>query len=35
MIGRTDPKASRRQRNYIYLIGSDKLSTDLHNLSKR
>lgn len=34
MIGRTDPKREDGDRNYIYLIGSDKLSTDLHNLSE-
>ena len=34
MIGRTDPKRNEGKRNYIYLIGSDKLSTDLHNLSE-
>ncbi|BAO76957.1 M28 family metallopeptidase [Winogradskyella sp. PG-2] len=34
MIGRTDPKRKEGDRNYIYLIGSDKLSTDLHNLSE-
>ncbi|WP_091426700.1 M28 family peptidase [Formosa sp. Hel1_31_208] len=33
MIGRTDPKREG-ERNYIYLIGSDKLSTELHNLSE-
>lgn len=33
MIGRIDPKRTG-DRNYIYLIGSDKLSTDLHNLSE-
>lgn len=33
MIGRTDPKREGK-RNYIYLIGSDKLSTDLHNISE-
>ncbi len=33
MIGRTDPKRSG-DRNYIYLIGSDKLSTELHALSE-
>nr|WP_299381821.1 M28 family peptidase [Allomuricauda sp.] len=33
MIGRTDPKRSGN-RNYLYLIGSDKLSTELHNLSE-
>lgn len=34
MIGRIDPKREG-DRNYIYLIGSDKLSTDLHNLSEK
>lgn len=34
MIGRTDPKRKIGTRNYIYLIGSDKLSTDLHNISE-
>ena len=34
MIGRTDPKRLEGKRNYIYLIGSDKLSTDLHNVSE-
>ena len=34
MIGRTDPKRLEGKRNYIYLIGSDKLSTDLHNISE-
>lgn len=33
MIGRIDPKREG-DRNYLYLIGSDKLSTDLHNLSE-
>lgn len=33
MIGRIDPKREG-DRNYIYLIGSDKLSTDLHNISE-
>lgn len=33
MIGRIDPKR-KGDRNYIYLIGSDKLSTDLHNVSE-
>ncbi|MFS4492041.1 M28 family peptidase [Maribacter sp. 2308TA10-17] len=33
MIGRIDPKREGK-RNYIYLIGSDKLSTDLHSLSE-
>lgn len=34
MIGRIDPKREG-DRNYIYLIGSDKLSTELHELSER
>ena len=34
MIGRIDPKRAG-SRNYIYLIGSDKLSQDLHELSER
>jgi len=34
MIGRTDPKRKSNTKNYIYLIGSDKLSTELHNLSE-
>ncbi len=33
MIGRIDPKR-KGDRNYLYLIGSDKLSTELHNLSE-
>ncbi|QXP57970.1 M28 family peptidase [Cellulophaga sp. HaHa_2_95] len=33
MIGRIDPKREG-DRNYIYLIGSDKLSTDLHMISE-
>jgi len=33
MIGRIDPKREG-ERNYIYLIGSDKLSTELHDLSE-
>ncbi len=33
MIGRIDP-AHEGNDNYIYLIGSDKLSTQLHNLSE-
>ncbi|UOB17257.1 M28 family peptidase [Abyssalbus ytuae] len=33
MIGRIDPKREGN-RNYVYLIGSDKLSTELHNLSE-
>ena len=34
MIGRTDPKRKSGSRNYIYLIGSDKLSTELHEVSE-
>ena len=34
MIGRIDPERSG-DRNYIYLIGSDKLSTELHELSEK
>ncbi|GAB4160839.1 MAG: hypothetical protein Tsb0033_17340 [Winogradskyella sp.] len=34
MIGRIDPKRKDGERNYLYLIGSDKLSTDLHNISE-
>jgi len=34
MIGRIDPKRKEGDRNYIYLIGSDKLSTELHNISE-
>lgn len=33
MIGRIDDR-HKNNRNFIYLIGSDKLSTDLHNLSE-
>lgn len=33
MIGRIDPER-KGDRNYIYLIGSDKLSTELHDLSE-
>ena len=33
MIGRIDPER-KGNRNYIYLIGSDKLSTELHDLSE-
>jgi len=33
MVGRTDPKREG-SRNYIYLIGADKLSTELHDLSE-
>ena len=34
MVGRTDPKRKEGDRNYVYLIGSDKLSSELHNLSE-
>ena len=33
MIGRTDDR-HKEDPNYLYLIGSDKLSTELHNLSE-
>lgn len=33
MIGRIDPKR-QGNRNYVYLIGSDKLSQELHKLSE-
>jgi hypothetical protein len=33
MIGRIDPKREGN-RNYVYLIGSDMLSTELHNVSE-
>jgi Zn-dependent M28 family amino/carboxypeptidase len=34
MIGRTDPKRIDKDPNYIYLIGADRLSQDLHNISE-
>ncbi|MDY8135891.1 M28 family metallopeptidase [Aquimarina sp. 2201CG5-10] len=34
MIGRIDPERKKGNRNYVYLIGSDKLSTELHNISE-
>ncbi|NNF76037.1 MAG: M28 family peptidase [Flavobacteriaceae bacterium] len=34
MIGRVDPKRESDNRNYVYLIGSDKLSSELHELSE-
>ena len=34
MIGRIDPKRESKDTNYIYLIGSNRLSSDLHNLSE-
>lgn len=33
MVGRIDPKR-KGDRNYIYLIGADKLSTELHEISE-
>ncbi len=33
MIGRVDKK-HEKQRNYLYLIGSDKLSQELHDISE-
>lgn len=33
MVGRIDPKREG-DRNYIYLIGADKLSSELHNISE-
>jgi Zn-dependent M28 family amino/carboxypeptidase len=33
MIGRIDPE--HKDSNYVYLIGSDKLSTDLHRISEQ
>ena len=35
MIGRLDPKRVDKDPNYIYLIGSDKLSNELHEVSER
>lgn len=35
MVGRTDPKRKSSNPDYIYLIGSDRLSTELHELSER
>ena len=34
MIGRIDPKRKKGKRNYIYLIGSNRLSTELHEISE-
>ena len=31
MIGRINPKRNSNNPNYIYLIGSDKISKELHN----
>ena len=35
MIGRVDPKRTAPNENYIYLIGSDRLSQELHNVSEQ
>ena len=35
MIGRIDPTRKGENRNYIYIIGSDHDSQDLHNLSEK
>lgn len=34
MIGRTDPKREDKDPNYIYLIGADRLSKELHEVSE-
>jgi Peptidase family M28 len=34
MIGRTDPKYAT-EKNYVYVIGADKLSSELHTLNER
>lgn len=34
MIGRVDKKHEANAKNYLYLIGSDKLSKELHNISE-
>lgn len=34
MIGRIDPKREVKNPNYIYLIGSDKISQELHDISE-
>jgi len=34
MIGRIDPKRKNPNHNYIYLIGADRLSQELHDLSE-
>ena len=34
MIGRINPKRKTNDPNYIYLIGSDKLSKELHDISE-
>ena len=35
MIGRIDPNREEKNRNYIYLIGSDIISQDLHDVSEQ
>ena len=35
MIGRVDPKRDNNDPNYLYLIGSDKLSQELHEISEQ
>ena len=35
MIGRLDPKRVDKDPNYIYLIGSDRLSQELHDVSEK
>jgi len=34
MIGRRDRKYDKNNQDYIYLVGSDKLSTELHDISE-
>jgi len=34
MIGRLDPKREDKDPNYIYLIGADKISQELHDISE-
>ena len=35
MVGRLDPKRPDKNKNYIYLIGSDRLSQELHEVSEQ
>lgn len=35
MVGRIDPKRESQNRNYVYLIGTDRLSTELHKISEQ
>ena len=35
MIGRTDIIHQNDKKNYIYLVGSDRLSLELHNISEQ